>query len=155
MTDPNSYLITQGSRNMTIPGGSQGIDCEARWYRGESPLGRTWPCNSIENGHWAMQLLPGTSGSSVSESDFTLRLIHAVEPGLSYANTRYEAEASFRSGDNLGGRCLSSGGCNWGLSSDCKYPSYLSRRGSVLTRLCCSQTDVSSREKDALNDSVI
>lgn len=119
ITDPNSYFLTQGTRNLTIPAGSQGIDCEARWYRGESPQGRTWPCNSIADGHWALQVLPGTSGSSSSVSDFKLRFIHAVEPGSSYANTRYEAEASF-SAEILSGRCSSSGWCNYFLSSAAK-----------------------------------
>lgn len=120
ITDPNSYFLTQGPHNLTIPAGSQGIGCEARWYRGESPEGRTWPCNAAENGHWALQVLPGTSGSASSTSDFKLRFVHAVEPGTPYDNTRYEAEASFKTGDNLSGRCLSSGGCNYGLSSAAK-----------------------------------
>ena len=121
ITDPNSYFLTQGTRNLTIPAGNQGIDCEARWYRGESPQGRTWPCNSIADGHWAMQVLPGTTDSTSSESVFKLRFIHAVEPGLGYANTRYEAEASF-SAENLVGRCSSSGWCNYALSSAGERP---------------------------------
>lgn len=121
VTDPNSYFLTLGYRNLTIPAGSQGIECEARSYRGESPHGRTWPCNSIADGHWAMQVLPGTPDSTSSESVFKLRFIHAVEPGLGYANTRYEAEASF-SAENLVGRCSSSGWCNYALSSAGERP---------------------------------
>ncbi|OSS50381.1 hypothetical protein B5807_04810 [Epicoccum nigrum] len=122
-TDPNSYFLTEGTRNLTIPAGSQGINCEARWYRGESSHGRTWPCDYTENGHWALQVLPGTSDSdsdsASSVSVFKLRFIHAVEPGAPYANTRYEAEASF-SAENIVGRCAPSGWCNYALSSAAK-----------------------------------
>ena len=121
VTDPNSYFLTQGSRNLTIPAGSQGIACEARWYRGESAYGRTWPCNDIADGHWALQVLPGTPDSTSSVSVFKLRFIHAVEPGLSFANTRYEAEASFAA-ENLVGRCTPSGWCNYALSSAGECP---------------------------------
>ncbi|KAJ4989286.1 hypothetical protein SVAN01_05191 [Stagonosporopsis vannaccii] len=115
VTDPNSYLYSRNGGELTIPGGSQGINCEARWYRGESPEGRTWPCDSAEYGHWALQVL--SSGSS----DLRLRFIHAVEPGLSWPNTRYEAEASFSYGEGgLIGRCLSSGSCTFVLGADYK-----------------------------------
>ncbi|KAH6618754.1 cell death in tomato 1 [Boeremia exigua] len=113
ITDPNSYFYTSTNRNLTVPGDSQGINCEARWYRGESPLDRTWPCDPAPNGHWALQVV------SSGVYDFKLRFIHAVEPGLSWPNTRYEAEASFKSGENLIGRCLSSGSCSYSLGADC------------------------------------
>ena len=67
-----------------------------------------------------MQVLPGTYSSDASVSDFKLRFIHAVEPGTPFENTRYEAEAPFRSGDNMGGRCASSGWCGYALSAACK-----------------------------------
>ena len=128
VTDPNSYFLTEGTRNLTVPAGSQGINCEARWYRGESSHGRTWPCDYTENGHWALQVLPGTSDSdsdsASSVSVFKLRFIHAVEPGAPYANTRYEAEASF-SAENIVGRCAPSGWCNYALSSAGEYPLHL------------------------------
>ncbi|KAJ8109663.1 hypothetical protein OPT61_g7296 [Boeremia exigua] len=110
VTDPNSYFYSEQNRNLTIPAGSQGVNCVARWYKGESPEGRTWPCDPAEYGHWALQV--GSGG--------LLKFIHAVEPGSSWPNTRYEAEASFVPGENMIGRCLSSGSCTYALSAELK-----------------------------------
>ncbi|KAF3048192.1 hypothetical protein E8E12_011158 [Didymella heteroderae] len=120
--DPNSYTLKRGSFNYTVPGGSQGLNCVARWYRGESPQGRTWPCDSIADGHWALQVLPGSSGDTTytAISDYKLKFIHAVEPGMSFENERYEAEVSLQTGVNLIGRCSSGGVCNYVLGAEYK-----------------------------------
>lgn len=107
---------------MTVPAGSQGINCEARWYKGENPLARTWPCEGVQDGHWAMQVLAGKTGPSNSVSDFKLRFIHGVEPGSIYGNTRIEAEAFFVSQENLNGRCSSGGVCSYSLKPDGELP---------------------------------
>lgn len=121
VTDPNSYSITQGSYNKTVPAGLQGINCEARWYRGESPEGRTWPCNSVEQGHFALQVLPGT-GASAGVSDFKLVFIHQLEaPPLSVFK-RYQATSSFKAGDNLNTGCSASGWCSYRLEPAREYP---------------------------------
>lgn len=122
VTDPNSYSYTQGSHNGTVPAGLQGINCEARWYRGESPEGRTWPCDSVEQGHFALQVFPGT-GNLAGVNDFKLKFIHGVEPEAPIFNIfeRYEGSGSFKAPDDLSGRCSSSGWCNYSLRSARKY----------------------------------
>lgn len=102
----------------TVPGGLQGVHCEAKWYRGESPEGRTWPCDRVPQGHFALQVLPGTSASA-DVRDFKLKLIHGVEPGLAFSKVldRVEAEVGpFTYGDNLKGSCLKSGWCSYSAS---------------------------------------
>ncbi|XPS72132.1 hypothetical protein M3J09_004302 [Ascochyta lentis] len=121
VTDHNSYSFSQGPHNGIVPAGLQGINCEARWYRRESPEGRTWPCGSVEQGHFAMQVLPGTGGSA-GVSSFKLKFIHGVEPGLPISSVFASVEAigSFESPVDLNGRCLSSGWCNYSLKPELK-----------------------------------
>jgi hypothetical protein len=117
-TDPNAYPFFVDTRDGTVPGGLQGIHCEAKWYRGESPEGRTWPCDRVLHGHFALQVLPGTSASA-DVKDFKLKLIHGVEPGLSFSKVfdRVEAEVGpFTYDDNLKGSCLKSGYCSYSAS---------------------------------------
>lgn len=122
VTDPNSYFLSYPPlSNLTVPGGSQGLNCEARWYRGESPQGRSWPCDPVETGHWTLQVLPATPGSQfVSVSNFKLKFTHVIEPRAPYKKESFEAEASLDSGRNMIGRCLSSGSCTYVLGADCK-----------------------------------
>ncbi|KAF1929211.1 uncharacterized protein M421DRAFT_91715 [Didymella exigua CBS 183.55] len=120
-TDPNSYSFTQGTHNGTVPAGLQGVNCEARWFRQESPEDRTWPCEYSEQGYFAIQIFPGT-GATARVNDFKLRLIHGVEPGAPISNIfeRYDANGSFKSLDNLNGRCSSGGVCNYSLKPELK-----------------------------------
>lgn len=117
-TDPNPYPFFVGIHDGTVPGGLQGINCEAKWYRGESPEGRTWPCDPVPQGHFALQVLPGTSASA-DVQNFKLKLIHGVEPGSSFSKVldRVEAEVGpFIYGDNVKGTCLKSGWCSYRAS---------------------------------------
>lgn len=121
-TDPNSYPFFVGTHDGTVPGGLRGINCKAEWYRGESPEGRTWPCDPVSQGHFALQVLPGAKGPA-DVQDFKLKLIHGVEPGSSFSKVldRVEAEAGpFTYGNNLGGGkqgpCLKSGWCSYSAS---------------------------------------
>lgn len=117
-TDPNSYPFFHGEWDGSVPGGLQGIHCEAKWFRGESPEGRTWPCDAVSQGHFALQILPGTSGPA-DVRDFKLKLIHGVEPGSGYSKDpiRIVAEVGpFTYGDNLSGSCLKSGWCGYSSS---------------------------------------
>ncbi|KAF2622640.1 hypothetical protein BU25DRAFT_425580 [Macroventuria anomochaeta] len=142
-TDPNSYSFTQGTHNGTVPAGLQGINCEARWYRGESPVGRTWPCNSVEQGHFALQVFPGT-GASAYVNDFELKFIHGVEPEAPISNIfeRFEANGSFNSADNLNGRCSSGGNCNYSLKPAREY--HLQQIKSVIgTNDCAIHSEAS------------
>ncbi|KAJ8113652.1 hypothetical protein OPT61_g4263 [Boeremia exigua] len=120
-TDPNPYPFFVGEHDGSVPGGLQGINCEAKWYRDESPEGRTWPCDPVSQGHFAIQILPGANGPA-DVKDFKLKLIHGVEPGTSFSKVldRVEAEVGpFTYPDTLGGSdpmrgpCLKSGWCSY------------------------------------------
>ncbi|RYN76785.1 hypothetical protein AA0120_g11659 [Alternaria tenuissima] len=121
VTDPNEINLgtsqSDGS-NVTVPAGSQGLDCKAQWYtKGESPLDRTWPCDATSNGYWIMNVLAGSSGFATG--DFNLKFTHVAD--LVYRGEQFtesfEAEGHFAVGENLSGSCGGSGICTWGLKS--------------------------------------
>ncbi|KAF1851723.1 cell death in tomato 1 [Cucurbitaria berberidis CBS 394.84] len=121
VTDPNEINLgpakSDGS-NVIVPGGSQGINCEAKWFtKGESPLGRTWPCDAVSNGYWTLTVLAGSQG--FSPTDFKLRFTHVADvlyQGAEYTGS-FKAVGSFKVGDNLSGTCGGSGVCVWGLAA--------------------------------------
>ncbi|KAF3048207.1 hypothetical protein E8E12_011244 [Didymella heteroderae] len=123
VTDPNSYTFTEGSIVQTVPAGIQGVDCLAQWYIDEYTEGRTYPCDRAEQGHWAIQVYAGTQGEFWG-SDFKLKFIHVVEPGLMIQSFRgkIEGEAFFTAGVNgtMSYSCSSSGSCGAGLRSELK-----------------------------------
>lgn len=92
-------------------------NCQAKWFtKGESPLGRTWPCDPVEGGYWTVTVLEGTNGFSTT--DFKLKFNHVAD--VLYQGSKYTAsftaEGSFKVGDNLAGQCGGSGVCGWGLA---------------------------------------
>jgi hypothetical protein len=92
----------------------------------------TWPCDTVPQGHFALQVLPGTSASA-DVDDFKLKLIHGVEPGEEYSKVPHRVEAEvgpFTEGDNLKIFCLKSGWCSYTASM---YPSKTCRVCSTLT----------------------
>ncbi|EAT77054.1 hypothetical protein HBI56_200380 [Parastagonospora nodorum] len=124
ITDPNTINLGTSDSDGTsviVPAGSQGINCEAKYFKGETPLGRTWPCDAITGGYWTMQVLAGSSGQ-YSSGDFNLKFRHV--PDVLYRGAQYtatfEATGHFAIGDNLKGTCGGSGVCNWGLAAEKK-----------------------------------
>ncbi|OAK98442.1 hypothetical protein IQ06DRAFT_295765 [Phaeosphaeriaceae sp. SRC1lsM3a] len=103
---------------ITVPAGSEGANCYAQYFKGESPLGRTWPCDPTSDGYWTMTVLPGSDGN-FSSVDFALKFMHvAVKRYRGEAfSASFEAIGNFKRGDNLGGLCGGSGACSWGLWS--------------------------------------
>jgi hypothetical protein len=68
-----------------------------------------------------MAVLPGSEGTYSSE-DFTLKFTHVVDfinQGNEYTG-KYEAQGSFKVGDNMRGVCGASGVCSWGLKDENK-----------------------------------
>lgn len=68
-----------------------------------------------------MTVLPGSKGQ-YSSQDFNLKFTHVpdfINQGQQYTG-KYEAEGSFKVGDNLGGTCGGSGVCSWGLQEEKK-----------------------------------
>ncbi|KNG50173.1 cell death in tomato 1 [Stemphylium lycopersici] len=119
VTDPNEITLTGPRGNYTVPAGSQGLNCVARWYTGgDSPVGRTWPCDSVSDGYWLMTVLEGTD-NYISEN-FSLRFTHvAVGPYMDSAYRKsFEAEGHFEVGQNLRGLCGGSGACSWSLKEE-------------------------------------
>ncbi|CAN9332683.1 unnamed protein product [Alternaria alternata] len=81
VTDPNEINLgtsqSDGS-NVTVPAGSQGLNCKAQWYtKGESPLDRTWPCDATSKGYWVMNVLEGSSGFATG--NFNLKFTHVAD----------------------------------------------------------------------------
>ncbi|KAF2829843.1 hypothetical protein CC86DRAFT_464343 [Ophiobolus disseminans] len=122
ITDPNEInLGTAQSDGSTVivPAGSQGINCVAKYFSkgGETPLGRTWPCDPVEDGYWTMKVLAGSSGS-YSSTNFNLKFTHVAD--LVYQGSQYtasfEGEGHFEVGNQLAGTCGGSGVCGWGLA---------------------------------------
>ncbi|KAJ4369166.1 hypothetical protein N0V83_006250 [Neocucurbitaria cava] len=104
VTDPNELNLGPASSDgsdVIVSGGSSGTNCKAEWFSGENPLGRTWPCDAVEDGYWTMTVLEGTAG--FSSTDFKLKFAHV--PDVLYEGGRYtatyEATGSFKVGDNL------------------------------------------------------
>jgi hypothetical protein len=96
-------------------------NCVAKYFKGETPLGRTWPCDATTSGYWTMQVLAGSDGKYSSEN-FNLTFTHVASVlyhGSPYTAS-YQAEGHFQVGDNLKGTCGGSGVCNWGLADDKK-----------------------------------
>jgi hypothetical protein len=95
-------------------------NCVAKYFtKGESPLGRTWPCDPTTSGYWTMTVLAGSSGQFGS-SDLNLKFAHVADKlyrGSQYTAT-YEAEGHFAVGDNLKGTCGGSGVCSWALKPE-------------------------------------
>jgi hypothetical protein len=112
-TDPNSYPFFHGEFDGSVPGGLQGVNCEIKWFRDESPEGRTWPCDAVSQGYFGLQFLPGTTGA-VDLQDFKLKFIHGVEPGSGYSKDpiKVEAEVAFQL-PSKPTSCLKSGWCSW------------------------------------------
>ncbi|KAF1917047.1 cell death in tomato 1 [Ampelomyces quisqualis] len=121
ITDPNEINLGEAESDgkpVTVPAGSKGVNCIAKYFtkNRESPLGRTWPCDSIEGGYWTMEVLAGSLGS-YSPNNFKLKFRHVADliyQGAQYT-TSFEAEGSFEVGKNLKGTCGGSGVCSWGL----------------------------------------
>ncbi|KAH7359876.1 cell death in tomato 1 [Pyrenochaeta sp. MPI-SDFR-AT-0127] len=119
VTDPNEINLGPASSDGTdviVPGGSKGINCQAKWFRGENPLGRTWSCDPVEGGYWTLTVLEGSNGFSTT--DFKLKFAHVADvlyQGSRYTAT-YIAESNFKVGDQLAGQCGGSGACGWGLA---------------------------------------
>ena len=124
VTDPNSYTFNWDGSIGTAPANSQGLNCYAEWYPGEYTEGRSFPCDPTEKGHWVMQPYAGEAGD-FSVSDFKLKFIHVVEPGLLVApfRARIEGEAAFRGGPNgtTSSGCFSTGDCNAVLKPEGKF----------------------------------
>jgi hypothetical protein len=142
VTDPNEINLgtaeSDGSQ-VIVPAGSQGLvcfhsnpersqhanitqNCKATYFtKGESPVGRTWPCDSTSSGYWTMQVLPGSEGA-YSSNNFNLKFRHVAD--VLYRGSQYtasfEAQGLFAIGDNLSGTCGGSGVCSWGLKDDKK-----------------------------------
>jgi hypothetical protein len=97
-------------------------NCLAKYFSpGENPLGRTWPCDpsSDSKGYWTMEVLAGSTGS-YSSTDFKLKFKHVADVlyhGSEY-KASFEAQGSFKVGDNLKGTCGGSGVCSWGLPAE-------------------------------------
>lgn len=115
VTDPNGYTFNWDGSVGTVPAGIQGLNCHAEWYPGEFIEGRSYSCERTEKGHWVMQVFTGASGRW-EVSDFKLKFIHVVEPGLLVMpfRERVEGEAVFRGGPNgtTTYGCTSTGACN-------------------------------------------
>lgn len=140
ITDPNEIQITNANgRNYTVPAGGQGLvclssvsssfffrdhalmirqNCEAKWFSGESPLGRTWPCDPTGDGYWVMNVLEGSSAFTTSDFNvkFT-RKINLLNMGQQF-QAQYEATANFGLGKNLGIICGASGVCSYYMKED-------------------------------------
>ncbi|KAH7398856.1 hypothetical protein DE146DRAFT_736318 [Phaeosphaeria sp. MPI-PUGE-AT-0046c] len=121
VTDPNELNIgTAEPDNTTIivPAGSQGANCIAQYFRTESPLGRTWPCDITSDGYWTMTVLAGPDGN-FSARNFALKFTHVADKLYRGARftASYEAIGNFKIGDNLAGLCGGGGACNWALQS--------------------------------------
>ncbi|KAL1792926.1 hypothetical protein ACET3X_009433 [Alternaria dauci] len=124
VTNPNEINLGTASSDgseVIVPAGSQGLNCKAQWYtKGESPLGRTWPCDATPNGYWIMNVLEGSNGFAVG--DFSLKFTHVADvlyQGKQYTAS-FEAEGHFSVGENMSGSCGSSGVCGWALEADKK-----------------------------------
>ncbi|KAG9185469.1 hypothetical protein G6011_08013 [Alternaria panax] len=122
VTDPNEINLgaaSSGGSNVTVPAGSQGLNCIAKWYtRGESPLDRTWPCDATPKGYWVMNVLAGSG--SFAAGNFNLKFTHVADVlylGQQYTAS-FEAEGHFAVGENLAGSCGSSGVCTWSLKDE-------------------------------------
>lgn len=74
------------------------MNCEASWYRGETPGLPTLV--STPTGRYRYSLGTGDASYTVV-SDYRLQPIHAVEPGRPLKNERYEAEDSLQTGVTL------------------------------------------------------
>ena len=84
-----------------------------KWFRDESPEGRTWPCDRVGQGYFGLQFLPGTTGA-VDQQDFKLRFIHEVQFGSGYSidPVKVVVEVAFQL-PNKRDSCLKSGWCHW------------------------------------------
>ncbi|KAH9875035.1 hypothetical protein J1614_004523, partial [Plenodomus biglobosus] len=124
ITDPNTIDLgnatTDGSP-ITVPAGSQGLNCHAQYFTRpvEPPLDHTYPCNPVSDGYWTMRVLPSSSSSGFSSTDFRLKFTHVAD--IAYQGAQYtaafEAEGGFRVGQELSGQCGGSGVCGWGLAA--------------------------------------
>ncbi|KAH8708641.1 hypothetical protein GQ44DRAFT_690748 [Phaeosphaeriaceae sp. PMI808] len=124
VTDPNEINLGPAQSDgspVIAPAGSQGLNCQAKYLSGESPLGRSWPCDPTEKGYWTMQVLNGPNGQ-YSSTNFNLKFKHVAD--VLYQGGRYtasyQAEGHFEVGDNMQGTCGGSGVCSWGLKADKK-----------------------------------
>jgi len=118
VTDPNAYTLTGSDGNTaTIPGGSQGLNCKAMWYAGESPVGRTWPCDASDGsqGWWLMHVVDDSGAASTE--DFKLTFTHQLQTmsAGSILSATYEATGTFAVGGTMSGSCGGSGVCGWSL----------------------------------------
>ncbi|KAF2689363.1 hypothetical protein K458DRAFT_384014 [Lentithecium fluviatile CBS 122367] len=122
LTDPNTLTLGTSPENnstVTLPSGAQALNCQAKWLAGETPFGRSWPCdNSGEaDGYWTIQI-PKTDEFSVNNFDLVVRRVaETLYLGSSYKKV-YEARTHFEVGVNLSGTCGGSGVCSWGLRSE-------------------------------------
>ncbi|KAL6710807.1 hypothetical protein ACN47E_007864 [Coniothyrium glycines] len=123
-TDPNEINLGPSKvdgKDVIVPAGSKATNCKAQWFRGENPLGRTWPCDAVSDGYWVMNVLAGEDGT-FSTTNFNLKFTHKADLinfGSEY-NATFEATGNFGVGKNMGGSCGASGVCGWGLKEENK-----------------------------------
>lgn len=124
LTDPNELVLgTSDADNsaVTLPAGNQALNCRATWIRGETPFGRSWPCEDNDGeayGWWTMRVVDAGDGASISS--YTLVFTRVAEKlylGSSYRRT-FEATQHFEVGNQLSGSCGASGVCGWGLKAE-------------------------------------
>jgi hypothetical protein len=102
----------------------------------------------VEQGHFALQVLPGT-GASAGVSDFKLVFIHQLEVPPLNVFKRYQATGSFKAGDNLNTGCSASGWCSYRLKPARKYQlQHVQPKAVVDNCTTCSQARIGCSYRD-------
>jgi len=106
---------------VTLPGGAEALNCEAKWLLGENPFDRSWLCDNSgkADGYWSIKIVE-TNDFSVGKFEVVFtRVAEVAYHGMRFGK-RFEAQARFEIGDNLTGSCGGSGVCSWGLKAELK-----------------------------------
>ena len=120
LTDPNALTIGTSpidNTAVTTEPNNTAQNCQAKWLSGESPFGRSWPCDPSDDGHWRMEILE-TPDFHIFNFDvkFT-RVAEKIYLGNAFKKT-YEASVHFEAGVNLAQSCGGSGVCSASLRED-------------------------------------
>jgi hypothetical protein len=122
LTDPNALTLGTSPDNndtVSVPAGGKAINCQAKWLSGETPFGRSWPCDlaAETSGYWTVKIVAKNDFSVNNFDAVFTRVAEVLYQGAAYKKV-FEAQAHFAVGENLGGTCGGSGVCSWGLKSE-------------------------------------
>jgi hypothetical protein len=119
LTDPNT--LTLGPANstspITIPADASAKNCAAKWIIGETPFGRSWPCEQDgSSGWWTLEIVE-TADFDVGRFDAVItRVVEKRDFGSGEVRRRvFKAREHFGVGENMSGQCGGSGVCSWHL----------------------------------------